>query len=62
MAVALLHSSAQWFTLILRGIPIHLEILMFLLLVRVQLFIHLVDYFLVGSTLERDHLTLVVEA
>lgn len=59
MAVPLLLDSIERSDLIFSGIPIYFEILLFLL--RRQLFIQPVDNLLIGSTLERDRFTFVVE-
>lgn len=59
MTVPLLLDSIERSDLIFSSIPINFEILLFLL--RRQLFIQPVDNLFIGSTLERDRFTFVVE-
>ena len=60
MTVSFLHSSAQGFTLIFCSIPIHQQVGM--LAIGIEILVHLVYDFFIGTALEGDHFTLVIES
>ena len=61
MAIPFFQHRPNWSSLVFRGIPIHLQILMFPLSFRSQLLVHLMHDLLVCPTLERYHLSKIVE-
>ena len=60
MTIPFLLSRVHRLKLIFRSVPVNFQILRFAL--RVKVFVHLVDDFLICASLEGDHLAEVVKA